>query len=210
MRRSEEVREPGGHREGGRSRLVPALGVLLVLAVLGGALVWVAADRGVTPDDLWEVVDPPPPEPCSADDPTSAGCLTPSALRLHDAAVARFGEPGPDAPVRAVTCWSEHAWNPGSDHPAGRACDFFPARSGEFPTGRDLDDGWAVATWLRENATELRVRYVIWQGRIWYRGGGDEGEGRAGWGRPYDGGGVYDPGDATGGHFDHVHVSLRR
>jgi hypothetical protein len=48
---------------------------------------------------------------------------------------------------------------------------------------------------------------VIWQGRIWYRGGSDAGDE---WGRPYNGGGVYDPTDATGGHFDHVHVSVRR
>ncbi|MDL5154439.1 hypothetical protein [Actinomycetospora termitidis] len=63
-----------------------------------------------------------------------------------------------------------------------------------------------MATFLRENASELGVRYVIWQGRIWSRGAGDQG----GWGRPYDGGGVYDPSDATGGHYDHVHVSVRR
>jgi hypothetical protein len=54
----------------------------------------------------------------------------------------------------AVTCWSEHAWNPSSDHPEGRACDFFPGGYGDFAE----DD---------------------------------------------------DPEDATGGHFDHVHVSVR-
>ena len=60
---------------------------------------------------------------------------------------------------------------------------------------------------MRDNADELGIRYVIWQGRIWYRGGSDAGDE---WGRPYNGGGVYDPTDATGGHFDHVHVSVRR
>ena len=30
-----------------------------------------------------------------------------------------------------------------------------------------------------------------------------------GWGRRYSGGGVYDVRDATGGHYDHVHVSFR-
>ncbi|ALE86462.1 hypothetical protein [Pseudonocardia sp. HH130629-09] len=193
-----------------KTRIAPALGVLLVLALLVGGLVWFAGSRGFTADDLRDLVDPPPPEQCDQPDPTTSGCLTPSALRLHDALVGRFGEPGPSAPVRAITCWSEHAWNPSSDHPAGRACDAFPAGYGDFPAGQDLEDGWAVATWLRENASELRVRYVIWQGRIWYRGTGDSGEGRENWGRPYDGGGVYDPADATGGHFDHVHVSVRR
>lgn len=202
-----------------RTRVAPLLGVLLVLALLGGGLVWFAASRGFTTEDLWEIVDPPPPEACSEPDPTSAtaldpgpppaGCLTPSAARLLDAATDRFGEPGPDSGIRAVTCWSEHAWNPSSDHPAGRACDFFPAAYGAFPVGADLDDGWALANWARDNAAELRVRYVIWQGRIWYRGTGDTGTGRDGWGRPYTGGGVYDADDATGGHFDHVHISLR-
>jgi hypothetical protein len=179
--------------------------VLLVLALLGVTAVWWVAEQGLTARDLWEVVDPPP-EPCSEDDPTSSGCLTPTALRLHDAAVARFGEPGSEAPIRSISCWSEHAWNPSSDHPDGRACDFFPAAAGTFPEGDDLAAGWAVAHWLRENARDLDVRYVIWQGRIWYRGSSDAGDG---WGRPYGGGGVYDPQDPTGGHYDHVHVSVR-
>ena len=29
-----------------------------------------------------------------------------------------------------------------------------------------------------------------------------------GWGRPYTGGGIYDPTDATGGHYDHIHLSV--
>ncbi|MEQ3551901.1 hypothetical protein WIS52_15620 [Pseudonocardia nematodicida] len=191
-----------------KTRVAPLLGVLLVFVLLAGAGMWVAESRGLTTGDLWELVDPPPPEPCSETDPTTDdGCLTPTALRVHDAAVARFGEPGPGAPVRSMTCWSEHAWNPSSDHPAGRACDFFPAGYGEFPAGDDLAAGWEVANWLRDNASKLRVRYVIWQGRIWYRGSTDASDG---WGRPYNGGGVYDPDDATGGHYDHVHVSVRR
>ncbi len=184
-----------------RTRVLPVLGVLLALVLLGGLVVAVAGSR------IADVLDPRPPEACSEDDPTTSGCLTPTALRVHDAAVARFGEPRAGEPVRAITCWSEHAWNPGSDHPAGRACDFFPTRSGTFPEGDELRTGWDVANWLRDNADELGVRYVIWQGRIWYRGSSDSDDG---WGRPYNGGGVYDPTDATGGHFDHVHVSVRR
>jgi hypothetical protein len=187
------------------TRAAAATGVLLVAALLAGIAWWAVAQR--VPRALWDAVDPPPPEACSVADPTTSGCLTPTARRLYDAAVTRFGEPGRDAPVRAITCWSEHAWNPSSDHPQGRACDFFPGAFGEFAAGDDLADGWAVAQWLRDDAAELGVRYVIWQGRIWYRGGGDAGDG---WGRPYGGGGVYDPEDATGGHFDHVHVSVRR
>lgn len=188
-------------RTGTRAALT--VGVLLVLALLGGLLWYAAAER--VPRAFWEVVDPPHPEPCSVQDPTTSGCLTPTALRLHDAAVARFGDPGRGAPIRSITCWSEHAWNPSSDHPDGRACDFFPAAYGAFAEGEDLADGWSVAQWTREKADEMGVRYVIWQGRIWYRGSSDAADG---WGRPYGGGGVYDPDDATGGHFDHVHVSV--
>ena len=179
-------------------RVGTAVGVVLVLGLLAGAVLWLGPP-------LREALTPPPPEACTEDDPTGAGCLTPSAAALHGAVVARFGEPGTGAPIRSATCWSEHAWNPASDHPAGRACDYFPGASGEFATGEELAAGWAVANHLRENASALRVRYVIWQGRIWYRGTGDTDA----WGRPYDGGGVYDAADATGGHFDHVHVSVR-
>jgi hypothetical protein len=29
-----------------------------------------------------------------------------------------------------------------------------------------------------------------------------------GW-RPYNGGGMHDPGDVTGGHYDHLHVTVK-
>ncbi len=60
-----------------------------------------------------------------------------------------------------------------------------------------------MAEWLRANADALDVSYVIWAGRTWSPSRASEG-----W-RPYTGGGVYDPTDATGGHHDHVHVSTR-
>lgn len=190
-----------------RFRRVCALGMLF----LAGALLWLAVGRGFGPPSWWEALDPPPPQACTADDPTTSGCLTPSGRRLHDELVARFGAVGPDRPVRSMGCWSAHEWNPSSDHPAGRACDVYPGRAGAFAEGADLADGWAVARWAQDNAEELRVRYVIWQGRIWHGGPGGLGRlaGPDGWGRPYNGGGVYDPTDATGGHFDHVHISVR-
>lgn len=183
-----------------RTRSGKLLVALLGLALLAVALVLLANRVATLLDDVW----PRPSESCTEDDPTTDGCLTPTALRLHDRAVETFGPPGAGAPIRSVTCWSEHAWNPGSDHPAGRACDLFPTRFGTFPEGAERDSGWAMANWARENAADLDVRYVIWQGRIWTRGAGDT----DGWGSPYSGGGVYDPHDATGGHFDHVHVSV--
>ncbi len=42
------------------------------------------------------------------------------------------------------------------------------------------------------------------KGRIWTAGTSDQG----GWGSPYTGGGIHDPRDVTGGHFDHVHVGI--
>lgn len=141
---------------------------------------------------------------CTEDDPTTSGCLTARTRNLYDELIATFGDPGPDRPIRAITCWDAHAWNPTSDHPTGRACDIFPTRAGTFPTGAELRNGWTVVTWLRANADSLGVNYLIWQGRYWDRRSGDtSGE----WGQPYTGGGIYDPADATGGHFDHVHVS---
>ena len=51
--------------------------------------------------------------------------------------------------------------------------------------------------------SEVPPRRFIWQGRVWSTA-------RAGQGwRPYTGGGIYDPSDPTGGHFDHIHVSLK-
>lgn len=47
---------------------------------------------------------------------------------------------------------------------------------------------------------------MIWQGRYWDPGVQDQG---GSWGSAYTGGGVYDIRNATGGHFDHVHVSFR-
>lgn len=45
----------------------------------------------------------------------------------------------------------------------------------------------------------LGVEYLIWQGKIWSLARDSEG-----W-RPYNGGGMHDPGNAiTGGHYDHL------
>jgi len=193
-----------------KARRIPAP-VVLLLVVAAGAMLSRASDRQFGAPSWWEALDPPPPQACTEDDPTGPGCLTPSGRRLHDDLVARFGEVGADRPMRSMACWSEHSWNPGSDHSAGRACDVFPGSSGEFLQGRDLADGWAVAHWLQEHAEDLRIRYIIWQGRIWYGGfgGGRDHVDEVDWGRPYTGGGIYDPTDASGGHFDHVHVSVR-
>lgn len=132
---------------------------------------------------------------CSVPDPTgTGGCVTPATAWLLVELGRAFG-PLP------TSCWDAHAWNPRSDHPRGRGCDITFGQLGEFPAKADVDRGWLVARWLQVNAAALRVRYLIWQGRIWHAGRAEDG-----W-LPYSGGGVYDPADPTGGHYDHIHVS---
>jgi len=50
---------------------------------------------------------------------------------------------------------------------------------------------------------QIGVHYLVWYGRIW-----SVERAADGW-RPYNGGGVYDPGDITGGHYDHLHISVQ-
>ncbi|HEY4421370.1 MAG TPA: hypothetical protein VGN22_17730 [Pseudonocardia sp.] len=142
---------------------------------------------------------------CRPPDPTGDGCLTGATRHGLEAAAAAFGSWSGGPLIHSAGCWDKHAWNPRSDHSRGRACDLFPTSAGTFPRGAELDTGWQVANWFRTNAEPLRVEYLIWQGRYWDPSVKDD----DGWGRRYTGGGVYDVRDATGGHFDHVHVSFR-
>lgn len=170
------------------------------------------AERITRPAGPAAISDLPIPAPfspsgsgCTQPDPSGRGCLTPTMRHAYDQIVAAFGPPGSGNPIRAVGCWDPHSWNPTSDHPRGKACDLFPTRAGTFPTGADLANGWRIATWLRAHAAALRVKYLIWQGRFWSPTTADAG---GGWGGPYDGGGIYNVRDATGGHYDHIHVSV--
>ena len=101
-----------------------------------------------------------------------------------------------------IGCWDPHLWNPTSDHPKGRACDFTVGAIGVRPTPAQRVIGWQLAHWLQADAAALGVSYVIWDGHIW-----SAARSREGW-RVYDGGGIYDPTSITGGHHDHVHLSV--
>jgi hypothetical protein len=147
---------------------------------------------------------PPPPAAytggatgCDFEDPSSTGCLTAAAVHVVAQIEAGFGRW-----TWGFACWDRHEWNPTSDHPRGRACDYSVGRLGAFPDEPEVAAGWLLAEWLRAYSAELQVKYVIFQGRIWQAR-----LAAAGW-TPYNGGGVYDPTDATGGHYDHVHVSV--
>ncbi|MCX6462692.1 MAG: hypothetical protein NTW05_03715 [Pseudonocardiales bacterium] len=184
--------------------------LLLPLLLIGALLGTLPGPAGIDDGTVAAVGNLAAPVPfpgdnsgCTVADPTGGRCLTPATRHAHDEVVRVFGAPGPGRPIRSAGCWDAHAWNPSSDHPRGRACDYFPTAAGVFPSGQDLANGWALADWLRAHADTLRVKYLIWQGRFWSPTTPD----RGGWGRPYTGGGVYDATDATGGHYDHVHVS---
>ncbi|NIK60824.1 hypothetical protein [Kribbella shirazensis] len=134
-----------------------------------------------------------PPEDQTVPDPTgTGGMLTPRTAAWVAAARTALQNP-------SMSCWDAHVWNPTSDHPKGRACDVFVGGDGRKKAAARAD-GDRYANWTVQTAGQTGVRYVIWYGKIW--------SARTGQWRPYNGGGVYDPSSASGGHFDHVHVSI--
>lgn len=129
------------------------------------------------------------------DDPTSGGQITARMLHVYTQGIAAF----PD------TSWACYSPRPGtrSEHPLGRACDLtFGNAIGQHPTPAQLEAGWAVTNWMKDHAEVLGVEYLIWQGRIWSATRDTEG-----W-RDYNGGGMHDPDDVTGGHYDHLHITV--
>jgi Transglycosylase SLT domain len=177
------------------------------------ASVHAVLDRITQPGEPVAIGDLPYPAPyagpagagCTEPDPSGHGCLTPAMRHALEQALTAFGPAGPDQTIRAVSCWDPHTWNPTSDHPHGRACDLFPTRAGTFPAGTDLANGWHIATWLRAHAAALHINYLIWQDRYWSPTTPDT---PGNWGIPYDGGGIYNIHDPTGGHYDHIHASV--
>ena len=147
-----------------------------------------------------------PPEPQDHEDPTPgnqhSGKVTKRTYVMITAVMAKY----PQIKTPALYCWDSHPANPTSDHPMGKACDipFYGCykenadRSNDPLTGKVAGDG--AAQWLIENSKKYGISYIIWQGRIW--------EPDKGW-YAYDGaGGIYDPSDCAGGHYDHIHVSV--
>lgn len=131
-----------------------------------------------------------------ADDPSTGGQITARLLHLYQQTLAAFPNTG----------WGCYSPRPGttSEHPLGRACDItFGNQIGQRPNPAQLDAGWAVTNWMKDNADVLGVSYLIWQGQIWSVSRDAEG-----W-RPYNGGGMHDPYDVTGGHYDHLHVTVK-
>jgi hypothetical protein len=131
---------------------------------------------------------------CSVADPTgTGGCVTPRTAHLVARLRAAYG-PLP------IWCWAPRPANPTSDHPRGRACDITYGAIGRFPTATERNAGWTVARWMVTNAEPLGIAYIIWDGLIWAPS--------TGW-RAYTGAGIYNPRHPTGGHYDHIHVSVK-
>jgi len=132
------------------------------------------------------------------DPSTGTGCLTPRMAALYTQLVTGGWHPSCYRPSDPVA----H-----SDHPLGKACDAPPGSYGTLPTTAQKAAGDALAASLQATAGQTGVHYLIWYGRIWNADRAHEG-----W-RPYQGAGVYNttpttPDGITGGHYDHVHISI--
>ncbi|MFE6894795.1 glycoside hydrolase [Streptomyces sp. NPDC057694] len=135
---------------------------------------------------------------CLYPDPSGGRCLTGATAHGYKEILKKWPRWH-----GGIGCQSSRA--EGGEHPLGRACDFTPGALGTRASGTALSQGWALASWLRKNASALHVQYVIWQGRIWsINHSQDEG----GWGRSYDHG-LNNVHTITGGHYDHVHVTFK-
>ncbi|RSM42182.1 hypothetical protein DMB66_55040 [Actinoplanes sp. ATCC 53533] len=129
-----------------------------------------------------------PDESCSADDPTTGGCLTPRTLNaLRQVQKADF--------TRYTKCFRQQA---SGEHGKGRACDLSVEKGtfGGVAQGGDKQYGDRLASYLINNASRLGVLYVIYYKRIWLPS--------SGW-KAYTRGN----GDPSSDHTNHVHLSMR-
>lgn len=121
----------------------------------------------------------------STDSPAEKG-LTPAALD-----VLRCGA---EAEPAVTTMYGVGERPIADDHPAGRAVDFMIP---DYTSTQGNAQGWKLAKWMRANAEQLDIEYVIFDQKIWHRSRDAQG-----W-RPME-----DRGSRTANHEDHVHVSV--
>lgn len=116
--------------------------------------------------------------------------LTPDALLVLRSVNARFGN-------HTYGGLGERPASAGTDHTTGRAVDIMIA---DWQTRPGVEHGTSIAEWVRSNAHELGVTYVIWRAKIWSVARDAEG-----W-RSY----THPSGESspTLAHMDHVHVSV--
>jgi uncharacterized protein YgiM (DUF1202 family) len=111
--------------------------------------------------------------------------LQPNAVRVHRAARSRFP---------SITTYYGVRRDITPDHPAGRALDVMIPKY-RTTSGRNL--GFAVANWARANSRSLRIKYVIWDQKIW-----NIQRDREGWRH------MASRGSDTANHKDHVHITV--
>lgn len=134
------------------------------------------------------VPDAPPANPYGPSHNSDGARLTPRAQFVADQVEARWKD---------VPCWGYDTADTRSDHSTGNGIDCTIGAIGRYPGASDKQDGDEIAAWLKKYASTLKVKYVIWYGKIWSTARSSEG-----W-RTYTAGtGV------TQGHYDHVHISV--
>jgi hypothetical protein len=168
--------------------------------VLARAAAYRATADRARADDATRRAAPPgsivtrwPPEQASVPDPSgTGGRVTPRLDALYRALRDRGAITG------GATCAGTREANPNSDHPAGKACDLmFNPRDPE-----QVSQGWDIAHWLTLQQAAYGIRYLIWQGQIWTAS-------QPAW-RTYESSayGCPNPENATGCHYDHIHISV--
>ena len=113
---------------------------------------------------------------CTNGSSVSSG-VSPSVVEIHQAVCASWPE---------VTSYGTFRADSG-DHGSGRAIDIMISG----------DTGWAIAEFVRANASSFGVSYIIYAQKIWSID-------RSGEGWRY----MEDRGSTTANHYDHVHVSV--
>jgi uncharacterized protein YgiM (DUF1202 family) len=111
--------------------------------------------------------------------------LQPNTVRVHRAVRSRF-------PSILTIYGVRRDITP--DHPAGRALDLMIPR---YQTAASRQLGFEVANWARANARSLRIRYVIWDQKIW-----NIERDREGWRH------MASRGSDTANHKDHIHITV--
>ncbi|GGL59172.1 hypothetical protein [Planomonospora parontospora] len=119
--------------------------------------------------------------------------ITPTMQKVIDEIDQKFGK----FPV--IGAWRADGGMPGSDHPTGKAADFMLNTNGRMPSKEQLQRGWDIANYAKDNAERLGIKYIIFAQHIWNPDRADEG-----WRL------MSDRGSVTANHFDHPHISVKR
>ncbi|MFC5180622.1 coiled-coil domain-containing protein [Actinomadura harenae] len=115
------------------------------------------------------------------------GSVTPRMMHVKQVIDSEFG------PFPTIGCYRGGA--DAQDHATGTACDFMESSGGVSPTAARNANGDQVANYAIAHASELGIKYIIWQQRIYDMRS-------PGWR------GMSDRGGITANHFDHVHISV--